>query len=283
VAGYKLDASGNRVWVDDDNFITKAPASHAFMGGDPVAYDPAAIGQAQRQGVREAGVAAGIGALGEAAQFGLSFVQTAQDRRNKERLADLRGREKSGTLGLTGAEREQMDNTLMDPVRALAGEEATRMEGTIAAKGGTTSAADLVRVQRESDRRVDSASIAAGNEINRANLAAAADQRNELDERASYQSDRQRSRIDQIGATLLGLAKTGGKVLAANPSIVGVSDQQLVAMQDAKDDQGRPLYPGYVGLSVAQMQEVNKLARRGMGEMDARKQVLGEVDAAAPK
>lgn len=224
--------------------------------------DPTELRAAQKQALGQAGVTAGIGAAAELGQLGLSFIPTPQDTYNKERLGELEGAERANHLGLTGAERQQAEHTLMDPVRSMATEERASAEGHLAGMGGA-SAADLARVRRESERRVNEAALQAGTEIERQNLAAAEAQRQEMEQRRSYESERQRGRIDQVGQMVEGLAKLAGPVLAEQPAFTKISDAQLRAMQSAKAPDGSPLYPGLTGLSVDAMRTDYEALLRG--------------------
>lgn len=96
-----------------------------------------------------------------------------------ERFRELRSRYEAGTLGLTPDERVRLEREYMNPVRALAAEEATRMSARLSTMGDH-SARSITRVQREHQRRVDENRRAAFQEINRLHAEARAEQLQEL-------------------------------------------------------------------------------------------------------
>lgn len=223
----------------------------AYMGGDDAVFGAATPGdvqRAQQEGWKQAGLVAGIGAAGSLAQLGLTAIDTPQDTYNKKRLAEL----ETSRKGLADDERAAFEDTLLNPVRAMATESRARTEAGIAASGGA-SVADLTRARRESERRVNEASVAAGTQIARADIEAAARQRQEEEERRSYESTRKRQRIEMIGQTLSGLAKEMGPVLAAQAVKQAPTDAQFASMAGAKRADGTPVYPGLQGRSVGEI------------------------------
>ena len=211
-------------------------------------YSPGDITRAQNAGAKQAGVAAGIGAAAQLGQLGLTFVNTAQDKKNKERLAELESTRK----GLSADERRVAEDTMMNPVRAMATESRQKNEASLAAMGGS-SVADLTRVRRESERRVGEAGVQAGANIAKLDLDAAAAQRAEEESRRSYESSRARQRIEMLGQTLAKGAEMMGPVLASSAVKTAPQDADLVRMQGAKRGDGTPVYPGLQGLSLDQI------------------------------
>lgn len=236
-----VDANGNPI----------NPAALQYMGESGSTFGagtPGDVQRAQREGWKQAGTVAGIGALGSLAQLGLTYANTPQDTYNAKRLAELEGSRK----GLSGEERQVFEETLMAPVRAMGSENRARSESTIAAMGGA-SVADLARVRRDSERATNEASVAAGGQIARANLEAAAAQRKEEEERRAYESSRKSQRIEMIGQTIAGLAREMGPVLAAQATKQAPTDAQFASMKAARRPDKTPVYPGLQGLSSAEM------------------------------
>ena len=207
---------------------------------------PGDIQRGQKAALAEYGVNAGVGALGLAGQEALSFVDTAQDTKNKGELAKLEGLERRGKLGLTDEERATYERGLLNPVKAAAAEQGRRDEARLATSGGV-SAADVVRTQREHDRRLDEAGIDAAQKIEGANLARKAEQRQEMEERRSYESGRETQRLNLLAETIPGVLSNVGKVAAGMAVPQQLTDAQITRMQMAKDANGQPLYPGLVG------------------------------------
>lgn len=204
----------------------------------------------QSQAMLEYGTAAGVGLLGSGAQLGLSFIPTAADTANKEELAKLQARAKKGELGLTGRERETYERGLMNPVRAMATETQMADEARIAARGQGASAADIVRAQRESQRRVTNASLDAAQKIEGEHLAEARREAQELSERLQFEANKEKQRIEMIGQTLAGVLKNVGGVVAAGATKATVSDGQVLAMMGTRNADGSPMYPGLRGRSL---------------------------------
>lgn len=197
-----------------------------------------------------AGIAAGLQAL----QFGASFIDTPQDKRNEEQLAKLERLEEEGRLGLSGSERDQLNRELMDPVRALAGESRQRSEALQAASGNSQSAGALVRAGREERRDVQEAAQKAGVAIGRANLEKAAAQLDELESRVAYESNREAQRIQQGTAIIEGMAPLVGKaaagqaqvrkatpdeIRAAHPELANVPDDELLRYYEAAQNRAK--------------------------------------------
>lgn len=217
---------------------------------------PGDIARAQKAATIEYGVNAGIGALGSAAQLGTSFIDTAQDTKNKSALSELESLEKRNKLGLTGEERSTYERGLLNPVKAAAAEQGRRTEARLAAGGKGSSAADIVRAQRESDRRLDEAGIQAAQKIEGANLQRKADQRAEMEQRRSYESGRETQRLNYVAEAIPGLLSNIGKAAAGIALPAQMTDAQLLQMQNAVDANGQLIYPAYEGKSLAEMRDV---------------------------
>lgn len=210
---------------------------------------PGDIKRAQQAATAEYAVNAGIGALGSAAQLGTSFIDTAQDTKNKQELARLEKLEKGGKLGLTGEERATYERGLLNPVKAIAADADRLAEARMAAGGSGHDAASTVRAQRESQRRLDEAGIAAAQKIEAAHIARKAEQREEMEQRRSYESGRETQRLNYVAQAVPGLLANIGKAAAGVALPARMTDAQIVQMQRATDANGAALYPGIQGMS----------------------------------
>jgi len=157
-----------------------------------------------------AGVSAGLAAL----QIGAQVIPTAQDERNKRRLAELERLEAEGKLGLSGAQRGQMERDLLNPVRALATEGRQRAEAQLASAGNSASAADLNRIQRQADDQAQQMAYQAGSAISQENLAEARRKLKELEQRTAYKSGQQTGRREAVAQNVASLAPVAGEMLA---------------------------------------------------------------------
>tara|TARA_R110000868_G_scaffold84975_3_gene239282 strand:- start:17789 stop:18691 length:903 start_codon:yes stop_codon:yes gene_type:complete len=238
---------------------------------------PDDIKRAQEAAFAEYGVNAGVGALGLAGQEALSFKDTAQDTKNKSELGKLEGLEKRGKLGLTGEERSTYERGLLNPVKAMGAEQGRRDEARLASGSAGKSAADVVRVQRESNRRLDDAGLQAAQKIEQAHLQRKADQRQEMEERRSYESGRETQRLNLISETIPGILANVGKVAAGVALPAKMTDAQIIRMQQQTDAAGKPLWPGLVGKNMA---DARALLSGAAWETKARR-TAQEGDAAA--
>lgn len=222
------------------------PDAAAYTGDDvALPYSAADIARQQREGWRDAGVAASIGLAAQGGQTALSYIDTPQDTYNRERLAALEKHR-----GLSAGDRQDIDERAMRGVRALSTENRARDEARLASSGGH-SAADIARVRRDSEKNLSDASIQAADIGIQANREQVAKDTQEAEERRAYESTRQRSRIEGWGQTIAGLANTLAAPLANQATPTGATDAQIVAMMQAKDASGHPVFPGMQGLSVA--------------------------------
>lgn len=179
-------------------------------------------GQRAKALTTNAGIMAGLGA----AQFGLSFVPTAYDRYNRERLDELQGLQDQGRLGLSGAQRQQMEQEVFDPVAAQAHAGRLRQESLQASMGDAASAADVTRAQREEQRNISQAANRAGLQISRANLEEANAQLQEIEERTAYKGERASQRLEQGAQAIGAVAPLVGQIQAAN-AVKGVDWKNL--------------------------------------------------------
>lgn len=219
---------------------------------------PDDIKRAQGAAFAEYGMNAAAGGLGLLGQTALSFEDTAQDTKNKSELAKLERLEERGKLGLTGEERTTYERGLLNPVKAAAAEQGRRDEARLAAGSAGRSAADVVRAQREIDRRLDSAALSAAQQIEQAHLARKAEQRQEMEERRSYESGRETQRLNLIAQTIPGVLANVGKVMAGVAAPAAMTDAQVLRMQAATDANGEPVWPGMQGKTLAELRTLLK-------------------------
>lgn len=213
-------------------YVTRAP--------DPIfgAYAPEDIAAANKQGTKEATIAAGIGAAGTLAQGIVTAIPTAADVENKKRLADL-----AKHKGLTQGERADIDEQAMRQVKALAASAERKDEALLA--GDTTHSARALQEARLTNRRaVNDAAIEAADIGIRENRAQVQRDVQEEQERILTKDARQREIVNLALQSIGGLAGPLGRVAAAAPSAVAPSKAQFDAMKGAMDEFGRPLYPG---------------------------------------
>lgn len=146
------------------------------------------------------------GGLGATQGVVSSFLNNAEQKRNREQLDELLAAEKSGKLGLTGAEQQRLSNELVSPIQSATTAMRTRAEQAQAAMGNT-SGANLARLREEQTRAVSGAQQAAASQVQAADLAAQQRQRNELEQRLALKSAMRR---DDVNAILGGLSAVSG-------------------------------------------------------------------------
>lgn len=221
-----------------------------YVSEDPLAMSSAAdLARAQRQGNTQAGIVAGIGAVGRVAQLGLAALPTAEDRENKKRLAEL-----SKHKGLNQGELSELNHSLMDPVRALSTENRSRAEA-VAAGSGQNDVSTLTRIQRNNEANTNAAALNAGIEVSRQNREQINADKREEQERIAYKGQRASERIAMISQTLGGLANTLGPVIAAGAVKTEPTDAELLRYQGLKTDAGAPVYPGLQGMNAQQLRQ----------------------------
>lgn len=208
---YRRDDAGNFVEID----------SMPLSEGEMVL--------AERAHQREmAGVLGATGAAG-LAQAALPYIpsvniagvripggQTAQDVRNKEKLAALQAKEKAGRLGRDEQMEAYTENVMMNPVRAFATEQRARGEAERASTSATTSAAQQLREARVEAGTVAQAAQKTGMEKARQFFEKKAAETRELEQRTAYESEKKKNTLALLGNTIAGLAGLTGKYLAAN-------------------------------------------------------------------
>lgn len=182
-------------------------------GGLPQVYTPTAaeVSAHRRDMARNAGISGALAGV----QLLTELVPTAQDVENGRRIRELRRMKEQGELGLTGSERQMAIAERLNPVAAFAREARLDREAAVASQGGTTSAANLTRLNREEDRTIADASYRAGADIDALHRQKVADQLAELDSRIASKGQRQgeilQAASERIGevAPVVGLIEAG--------------------------------------------------------------------------
>jgi hypothetical protein len=187
-------------------------------------------------------------------------VPTAQDRRNKERIAELEEKERTGRLGLSSEEREAFDQAL-GSTRALAADARRATEAREASTGSRTSAATAERARRAEQAAVLDQATQIGLQKARANLEAAERQRQELEARLAQKSDRQKQALSLLAqsaaglAPVVGMARAGRAIETMDPSVLeGLSGKERVQLIETlyrypgQEQNIKALYSGRVGL-----------------------------------
>lgn len=196
-----------------------------------------------KQAWGEYGTAAGVGALGTAAQLGLSLADTAAETKNKESLANLQALEAKNQLGLGADVKQEYEHAVMNPVRSAVTAMEQR-ENAVQAASGRSDAGAVTRAQRVASETLADQAAKAGSQIEQANIAERARQRSEIESRTSSEAARERQRIEMIGQSIGGLMENFAKVSAANPSKGRLLDGEIVQLQAARGPDGKLLYPG---------------------------------------
>ncbi len=208
---------------------------------------PGDIQRAQKAGWKDAAIAGGLGAAAQLGQTALTFIDTPQDVYNRERMAEL-----DKHKGLTQGDRADIDERAMRGVRALSTQNRALAEAQLAGSGGH-SAGDIARVRRDSEKNTNDAAIQAADIGIQANREQVKSDIAEEERRRAFESNKQRDRIESLGATLSGLASTLTPALASQAAMREPTDSELIAMQRATTGSGDAAYPGVQGMSVADM------------------------------
>lgn len=180
---------------------------------------------AQQAHKRELTSTLGAAGVAGAAQMGLSYINTAQDKRNKEKLAELERREKAGLLGKSAKEDAFLEASLMNPVRTFATQQTQRGEAERASMGATRSARDVMQAQRGEREVVAQAAQQAGLKKAERFFQRKAAELQELEQRTAYESERSKNRLEMLGQTIAGISGLAGKYMAANVQETITPDQ----------------------------------------------------------
>lgn len=154
-------------------------------------------------GLTREGVGTALGVLGGVAQVGYGLLsKNPAQKRNRQELDRLLQLEKTGRLGLSGAEQRLMYQAATDPVRSYASQQRQQYE-RMAAASGDQSGAELARLRQEQGRMTGRAAQDANLSVVAANEQRRQQQRQEIDQRtnaaARYSADRAQQVFSGIG------------------------------------------------------------------------------------
>jgi hypothetical protein len=185
------------------------PAMFAAMGG--AAEDAGKLPMEVIQG-------ANATTFGLAQGIGTSFANNEMQRRNREMLDELLGREARGQLGMTPEQQRVMGQALSTPIAQRAQEDQQRSEAIAAAAGGSVSGADLSRLRTESSRATDRARQDAAMQVALAQQAAIQQQRNEIEQRMGLKAALRRDDIEGILTPLAQGMSAAGQAAGSPPA-----------------------------------------------------------------
>jgi len=187
---------------------------------------------ARRQEMRSVLGATAAAGLGQAA---VGLIPTAQDTRNKEKLAELQRREKAGLLGKNAQEDVLLEASLMNPVRTLATQQTQRGEAERASMGGTRSARSALEAQKAERQVVTQAAQQAGLKKAERYFQRKAAETQELEQRTAYASEKAKNTLELLGNTIAGLSGLAGKYMAAEVQET-ITPEQLDAFLEASPE-----------------------------------------------
>lgn len=148
---------------------TAAGLQGAAMG----ASTGAAIGSAAYPGIGTL-IGAGVGAIGGGIAGSLGYKQDSVAKAQMEELAELQRRQELGTLGLTDAERAQLEAELIDPMRTSRREQQLQFQQAL--QGADLGAGSFYKMGIGQEQRVAAQEQDARNKIEAANMAEAANE-----------------------------------------------------------------------------------------------------------
>lgn len=159
----------------------------------------------------------GLSAAATAGQFGAMAFPTAQDSRNKEKLAELEAAHSKGKLAETpqAALIRQQYQQGVAKAGAL-GQQAQQQAATrLTAAGDSIPVAQRMAVEQAAARPSQEAALIAGQQRSAANLQEMGRQLEEAEGRTAYKAEKQKALL-QMGAQTVGaLAPLAGQVVAA--------------------------------------------------------------------
>lgn len=149
------------------------------------------------------------GGLGLAQGIGQSKSNNPQQKLNIEKLDELLQLQKSGGLGLTGAQQRNMALQQVTPIRKEATAARSRQEQLLASTAGTVSGTDLSQMRQESSKLIGNAAAQAAAQIAAANEAKKLQQEAEIEGRTALKGA---LRQDDWNAILGGVAQLAGPI-----------------------------------------------------------------------
>lgn len=145
----------------------------------------------------------------QAGQSALTALPTKQSRYNRDELDGLLARKRTGQLGLDAKERQNLERTAMDPVRAMSEQARREQEATAAslAGAGGVNAADLAQIRRGEQAAIADAAQQAGVQIGLADQAEAQREEAEIEQRLAAKAART---VDVVGGFSSLVGQTAG-------------------------------------------------------------------------
>ena len=176
----------------------------------------------------------GVGLAGTAAQAGLTFIPTAADKRNKERLADLHAMK--GRMGQLSPEQEEALGYMDDAAGVAIAEGHERAASRQAANRDSLSAGDVERLRSTSEEQGIKAKMESGAKRADVRLSNIKDRMHELERRTAQKAMRGAQREALAHQALAGAAGSIGAILGGRPGQVGFENkrQQSAMKQLAK-------------------------------------------------
>lgn len=130
-----------------------------------------------------------------------SLLPTAEDKRNKEQLAQLQALEKSGGFGISAADKSMIANNITQPaLRSLEVQRQAPNAGTTGSFGAQVGAANSKAIAQDTARAAALGALTgqAASQVRAADLAKTEQQQQELESRIAYKSGRTREKLDAV-------------------------------------------------------------------------------------
>jgi outer membrane lipoprotein SlyB len=151
--------------------MKKERTAAGLQGAATGASVGATVGSAVYPGIGTL-IGAGVGAIGGGIAGSVGYKQDALAKAQMEELAELQRRQELGTLGLTEAERAQLEAELIDPMRTSRREQQLQFQQAL--QGVDVGAGSFYKMGIGQEQRVAAQEQDARNKIEAANMAAAA-------------------------------------------------------------------------------------------------------------
>ena len=183
------------------------------MGGIPF-LTPLALGAT--------GLSAGLGIAQGIAQYGANDKLQLRNDRKLRKLVEM---ERNGNLGLTGNQKQLLDQRLMAPVATAAAQQRSRGEQMLASAGGLggASGGDLSRMRQEQATTTSQAQQQAALEIADRDEARKLQQKNEEEQRAAMRASMKMDDWNALFGTASQAMGTVGAMAGATPGTFGMA------------------------------------------------------------
>jgi len=153
--------------------MRKERTAAGLQGAATGASVGASVGSAVYPGIGTL-IGAGVGAIGGGIAGSVGYKQDAVAKAQMEELAELQRRQELGTLGLTDAERAQLEAELIDPMRTSRREQQLQFQQAL--QGADLGAGSFYKMGIGQEQRVAAQEQDARNKIEASNLAEAANE-----------------------------------------------------------------------------------------------------------